>query len=240
MWLLKGVAIFALLNLVSSFSDELEEAIKFCGGLSALTDGECPPQDPSVESAAAKRYFAPARNIKVCKTKDTPGIPKEINKRSWKQTKITNVKFNAFYNETSGRYGFGAGSDPYLIQIDFEAPKDVTAMVGRGVGRLVELARKESFEKDLCNPFLENPCQKIKAGGKDRCPTAKGDKIEYVATFPFTGSYYRGLPVDLRVELYATDKVQPQCVNQDNLRDDNGNLNFGEPIVCLILQGYIL
>ena len=162
--------------------------------------------------------------------RDTPGI--ENPTRSWKSTKITNVKFDAHYNETSGRYGFGVGSKPFLIQIDFEAPEDISYMVGRGVGLLPELARKTSFEKDLCNPFLQDPCRKVKAGS--RCPAEKGSKFNYVATFPFSGNYYRGLPVDLRVELYATDSAQNTCVNNDNL------LDFGEPVICLILQGYIL
>ena len=162
--------------------------------------------------------------------RDTPGI--ENPTRSWKSTKITNVKFDAHYNETSGRYGFGAGTKPFLIQIDFEAPQDIPNLVGRGVGLLPELARKTSFEKELCNPFLQDPCRKVKAGS--RCPAEKGSKFNYVATFPFSGNYYRGLPVDLRVELYATDSPQNTCVNNDNL------LDFGEPVVCLILQGYIL
>ena len=119
-----------------------------------------------------------------------------------------------------------------MIQIDFEVPEDINYMVGRGVGLLPELARKESFERDLCNPFLQDPCRKIKTGS--RCPAEKGSKFNYVATFPFTGNYYRGIPVDLRVELYSTDSPQDSCVTQDNLS------NFGEPIVCLIIQGYIL
>ena len=169
-----------------------------------------------------------------------PGIPRDQNQRSWKNTKIKNVKFDAYYNETNSRYGLGAGSRPYLLQVDFEAPKDINAMVGRGVGFLPELARQEQFQNDLCNPFLKNPCQKIKAGGKDRCPAAEGSTISYIATFPFSGNYYRGLPVDLQVELYAADKVQDQYVNEGNLKDANGNLTFGEPIICFIMQGYIL
>ena len=97
--------------------------------------------------------------------------------------------------------GFGAGTKPFLIQIDFEAPDDISYMVRRGVGLLPELARKTSFEKDLCNPFLQDPCRKVKAGS--RCPAEKGSKFNYVATFPFSGNYYRGLPVDLRVELHT-------------------------------------
>ena len=62
--LLKGVALFVLLNQVlAEFSPELEEAIEFCGGLSALTDGLCPPQDP-VEDANVVRKFLPGRNMK--------------------------------------------------------------------------------------------------------------------------------------------------------------------------------
>ena len=53
---------------MSDFSPQLQEAIDFCGGLSTLTDGLCPPQDPADESAL-KRQFLPAKNIKVCKSK---------------------------------------------------------------------------------------------------------------------------------------------------------------------------
>ena len=68
--LLKGVlTLFILINQVlSDFSPQLQEAIDFCGGLSTLTDGLCPPQDPADESAL-KRQFLPAKNIKVCKSK---------------------------------------------------------------------------------------------------------------------------------------------------------------------------
>ena len=67
--LLKGVALFVLFSQVlAEFSPELEEAIEFCGGLSALTDGICPPQEP-VEDASVVRKFLPGRNMKVCKTK---------------------------------------------------------------------------------------------------------------------------------------------------------------------------
>merc|ERR1711997_180632 len=242
MWLLKGVVIIVLLNQVlsdDSLPDEINKAIDFCGSLGKLTDGECPPQGPGKK---VERKFLPARNVKVFSRKDIPSIPKNLRKRSWKNTKITNFKFNAYFNETNGRYGFGNDTSgdkpvakPYLIQIDFEAPQDIIAMAGRGVGRLVQLARVESFEKDLCNEFLANPCK-----GKGRCPTAKGEKVRYIAKFPFTGNYYRGLETDLRIELYAADTIQDKCVNQDSIVDDNGNLTFGEPIVCLILQGYIL
>ena len=68
--LFKGVfTLFILINQVlSDFSPQLQEAIDFCGGLSTLTDGLCPPQDPADESAL-KRQFLPAKNIKVCKSK---------------------------------------------------------------------------------------------------------------------------------------------------------------------------
>ena len=52
-----------------------------------------------------------------------------------------------------------------------------------------ELASKDSFQKDKCNPFLQDPCRKVKAGS--RCPAEKGSKFNYVATFPFSGSYCR-------------------------------------------------
>ena len=67
MWLLKGVAIFVLLNIVSSeenYSPLLQEAIDFCGGsLVTLGNGECPDQGSPAE---AKRKFSGAR-VKVCK-----------------------------------------------------------------------------------------------------------------------------------------------------------------------------
>ena len=67
----KGVffTLFFLINQVlSDFSPQLQEAIDFCGGLSTLTEGLCPPQEPADESAL-KRQFLPAKNIKVCKSK---------------------------------------------------------------------------------------------------------------------------------------------------------------------------
>ena len=50
------------------FSTELQEAIDFCGGLTQLTDGNCPPQDP-VDESDLKREFLPAKNIKLCKAR---------------------------------------------------------------------------------------------------------------------------------------------------------------------------
>lgn len=78
----------------------------------------------------------------------------------WTNTKLKNIKLNLHYNSTSGRYGFGGG--PFLIQVNFDAPQDAPAMVGRAVGLLPELPRKESFEKDICNPFLKNACRVAK------------------------------------------------------------------------------
>ena len=63
-----------------------------------------------------------------------------------------------------------------------------------------ELPGKTSFEKDLCNPFLQDPFIKVKAGS--RCPAEKASKFNYVATFPFSGSYCWGLPVDLRSPIF--------------------------------------
>ena len=92
--------------------------------------------------------------------RDTPGI--ENPTRSWKSTKITNVKFDAHYNETSGRYGFGAGTKPFLIQIDFEAPEDISYMVGRGVGLLPELAEKLHLKKICVIHFWKIHVERLK------------------------------------------------------------------------------
>ena len=88
-------------------------------------------------------------------SRDTPGLTNPSE--SWRDTALKNVKLNAYFNATNGRYGFGGG--PFLIQINFEAPEDITFLAGRVDGFLPELPRKTSFEKDLCNPFLADPCR---------------------------------------------------------------------------------
>ena len=70
--------------------------------------------------------------------------------------------------------------------------------------------------------------------GGNRCPLTQGGDVNYIATMPFTGSYRRGLPVDLRFELYAAPEPQADCVTKENLSQ------FGEPFICFIIQGYIL
>lgn len=179
--------------------------------------------------------------------RDTPGLTNPS--QSWRNTKLKNIKLNLHYNSTSGRYGFGDG--PFLMQVNFDSPVTSSSMVGRAVGLLPELPRKESFETDICNQYLKDPCTLAKGMpninskrlkyvmnililGGSRCPLSPGDNVNYIATMPFSGSYRRGLPVDLRMELYPATSTQSSCVTKDNLS------NFGEPFICFIIQGYIL
>ena len=92
---------------------------------------------------------------------DTPGL--RDPKMDWTNTKLRNVKLNAYFNSTSGRYGF-ARDTTVLMAVTIDAPHYIEAMVGRAVGLLPELPKKSSFEKDICNPFLKNPCAKPKTG----------------------------------------------------------------------------
>ena len=128
-----------------------------------------------------------------------------------------------------GRYGFGNGK--FLMAINFTAPADTKFMAGRAVGLLPELPKKESFEKDICNSFFENPCN---SPSGSKCPISKGDLVNVRATNPFSGNYKRGLPVDLRIELFNTDSPAGGCVTKDNLS------TFEEPIICFIIPGYIV
>jgi len=50
----------------------------------------------------------------------------------------------------------------------------------------------------------------------------------------FEGSYYRGIPVNMKIELFSTATPQNTCVTQDSIAE------FGDPIVCFIVQGYFL
>ena len=95
--------------------------------------------------------------------RDVPGLPDSSQK--WKQTALKFVGLNAHYNKTQGRYGFGNGK--FLMAINFTAPADTKFMAGRAVGLLPELPKKESFEKDICNSFFEDPCN---SPSGSKCP----------------------------------------------------------------------
>ena len=70
--------------------------------------------------------------------------------------------------------------------------------------------------------------------GETVCPIEKDEEITLAAGMTFEGTYYRGIPVDMKIELFSAPSPQNTCVTQDTVED------FGDPIVCLIIQGYFL
>ena len=50
----------------TKFSPQLQEAIDFCGGITKLAAGECPPQ-AEVDTSLLSPKVLPAKNIKLCK-----------------------------------------------------------------------------------------------------------------------------------------------------------------------------
>ena len=52
----------------AEFSPELQAAIDFCGGITDLTDGNCPPNEVPVDTSSLDRSLKNAKNVKVCQT----------------------------------------------------------------------------------------------------------------------------------------------------------------------------
>ena len=70
--------------------------------------------------------------------------------------------------------------------------------------------------------------------GETSCPIAADEETTLATDMAFEGTYYRGIPVNMKIELFSTATPQNTCVTQDSIAE------FGDPIVCFIIQGYFL
>ena len=150
--------------------------------------------------------------------------------QSWKSTKLTGLKLNLHFNETNGRYGFGSGK--FLMVLKYKPSQDVPHLAGRVVGYLPELPNEPSFHKDLCPNRFTRLC--VKPNGQTSCPIAADEETTLATDMAFEGTYYRGIPVNMKIELFSTATPQNTCVTQDTIAA------LGDPIVCFIVQGYFL
>ena len=57
---------FCLVAAKAEFSPELQEAIDYCGGITSLTDGACPPNPTPVDTTGLDKTLKNAKNVKVC------------------------------------------------------------------------------------------------------------------------------------------------------------------------------
>ena len=153
------------------------------------------------------------------------------------------------FNETNGRYGFGSGK--FLMVLKYKPSEDVPNLAGRVVGYLPELPNESSFHKDLCPNRFTKLCVKPNGMfekqrnvakvlnhywflGQSSCPISANEESILATDMAFEGSYYRGIPVNMKIELFSTATPQNTCVTQDSIAE------FGDPIVCFIVQGYFL
>jgi len=148
--------LLSLVTIKAEFSPELQEAIDFCGGISALTDGNCPANLVPIDSSGLDKTLKNAKNVKVCQTVNIPEL--SSSSQSWKSTKLTGLKLNLHFNETNGRYGFGSGK--FLMVLKYKPSEDVPNLAGRVVGYLPELPNESSFHKDLCPNRFTRLCVK--------------------------------------------------------------------------------
>merc|ERR1711976_713309 len=197
---------FCLVAAKAEFSPELQEAIDYCGGITSLTDGACPPNPTPVDTTGLDKTLKNAKNVKVCQAVNIPEL--SSSDQSWKSTKLTGLKVNMHFNETNGRYGFGDGK--FLMILKYKPSEDVPNLAGRVVGYLPELPNEPS------------------------CPIAADEETTLATDMAFEGTYYRGIPVNMKIELFSTATPQNTCVTQDSIAE------FGDPIVCFIIQGYFL
>merc|ERR1712004_353177 len=57
--------LLSLVTIKAEFSPELQEAIDFCGGISALTDGNCPANPIPIDSSGLDKTLKNAKNVKL-------------------------------------------------------------------------------------------------------------------------------------------------------------------------------
>ena len=58
--------LLSLASIKAEFSPELQEAIDFCGGITSLTDGNCPTNPIPIDSSGLDKTLKNAKNVKVC------------------------------------------------------------------------------------------------------------------------------------------------------------------------------